>query len=666
MATYTSPLRLTSQGIESFEESPSRLDTAKSLFQRPLRMNARVSSLILLLVGFPITLAAASLQDIRQQGYDVFEATILELQDDMATGRVTAVELVDAYLARIAAYDQRGPMLNAIIRLNPNARAEAALLDQERATHGPRGPLHGIPIILKDNFDTFDMPTTAGSIALAGLVPPDDAFQVRQLRDAGAIILGKANMHELALSIRTNSSLGGQTRNPYDPSRYPGGSSGGTGAAIAASFAAIGWGTDTGGSIRIPSSHNNLFGLRLTKGLSSSDGIIPLGHTQDEGGPMARTATDLAIGLDAIVGHDAADPATLRGRALPSFVEALDSTALQGARLGVLTEAFGDAPEGSEVRTVIRGAIEQMKEAGADVIDSVEIPNLDSLGRGVTRFEFKFDLMDYLAAVPGAPVSSLGDILDRGLHLYEIQSNLRWRDSLGTRDGEEYRAALAKRAEARNAFMAVLEEHQLDALVYPTIRRTPAHIGDPTGGNPNGWISPETGLPALSVPAGLTDDGLPVGMELLGAPFSDARLLALGFAFERATHPRRAPTTVPPLVDGRAPDPIIFGVAATGPGAEAHGELAFDVTTGVLSYDVTVSGVEEEEIHAVAIHLAEDGKDGPVLHRLSGPGTATASGQVTLTPGERDEFMEISLYLVVYAKDHPTGAARGRLALLSR
>ena len=675
MATYISPLHMTSQGIESFEESPSRLDTAKSLFQRLLRMNAQLGSLILLLVGFPITLVAASLQDIRQQEYEVFEATILELQDDMAAGRVTAVELVDAYLARIAAYDQRGPMLNAIIRLNPNARAEAALLDQERATHGPRGLLHGIPIILKDNFDTFDMPTTGGSIALAGLVPPDDAFQVRRLRDAGAIILGKANMHELALGIRTNSSLGGQTRNPYDPSRYPGGSSGGTGAAIAASFAAIGWGTDTGGSIRIPSSHNNLFGLRLTKGLSSSDGIIPLSHTQDEGGPMARTATDLAIGLDAIVGHDTADAATLTGYALPRFVEALDSTALQGARLGVLREAFGSAEEDCDeedseeecmVRRVILGAIEQMKENGADIIDSVEIPNLDSLEQGVTRFEFKFDLMEYLAAVPGAPVTSIRDILDRGLYHAAVQSGLQRRDSLGTRDGEEYRAALADRAEARNAVMAALEEHQLDALVYPTIRSTPARIGDPTGGNHNGWISVVTGLPALSVPAGFTEDGLPVGMELLGAPFSDARLLALGFAFEQATHPRRAPATVPPLVDGRAPDPIIFAVAATGPGAEAHGEFVFDVTTGVLSYDVTVSGVAEEEIHAVAIHLAQDGKDGPVLHRLSGPGTATASGQVTLTPVERDEFMEISLYLVVYAKDHPTGAARGRLVVLSR
>jgi hypothetical protein len=214
--------------------------------------------------------------------------------------------------------------------------------------------------------------------------------------------------------------------------------------------------------------------------------------------------------------------------------------------------------------------------------------------------------------------------------------------------------------------MAALEEHQLDALVYPTIRRTPARIGAPSGDNSNGFISPQTGLPALSVPAGFTDDGLPVGIELLGAPYSDARLLALGFAFEQATHPRRAPATVPPLVDGRAPDPIIFGMAATGPGAEAHCEFVFDVTMGVLSYDVAVSGVADEEIHAVALHLAEDGKDGPVVHRLSGPRTATPSGQVMLTPVERDALMESRLYLVVYTKDHPAGAARGRLVVPSR
>ena len=260
----------------------------------PRRAALSVALSVTLAVGLAFVPGAAhaystvpALLVIQDQSIEVFEASIPDLQEAMADGRVTAVQLVEAYLARISAYDQGGPALNSMIRLNPNARAQAAALDEERALRGTRGPLHGIPIILKDNYDTADLPTSGGSIALAGMIPPDDAFQVRKLREAGAVILGKSNLHELAMGITTISSVGGQTRNPYDPSRNPGGSSGGTGAAIAASFAAIGWGSDTCGSIRIPSSHHNLFGLRPTKGLSSIDGIIPLSHTQDVGGPVS-------------------------------------------------------------------------------------------------------------------------------------------------------------------------------------------------------------------------------------------------------------------------------------------------------------------------------------------------------------------------------------------
>ena len=262
----------------------------------------------------------------------------------MDTGRTTSAELTAAYLARIAAYDQEGPRLNAMIRINPSAIAHAEALDAERASQGRRGPLHGIPIILKDNYDTFDMPTTAGTLALAGMVPPDDASQVRLLREAGVVILGKANMHELASGITTVASLGGQTLNPYNLGRNPGGSSGGTGAAIAASFGAIGGCSDTCGSIRIPSAHNNLVGLRPTKGLSSIDGIIPLSHTQDVGGPLARSVHDLAIALDATIGPDPADLATqiLDGRTLPRFADALSTDALDGARIGILASHFGN------------------------------------------------------------------------------------------------------------------------------------------------------------------------------------------------------------------------------------------------------------------------------------------------------------------------------------
>ncbi|MBI2537795.1 MAG: amidase, partial [Gemmatimonadetes bacterium] len=351
------------------------------------------------------------------QSVEVHEATISDLQATMARGDVTAVQLVDAYLARIRAYDQQGPALNAIIRLNPRARDEAAALDAERRTRGPRGPLHGIPVILKDNFDTADLPTSGGSIALASAVPPADAFVVKRLRAAGAIILGKANLHELAAGITTISSLGGQTRNAYDPRRCPGGSSGGTGVAIAASFAAVGWGTDTCGSIRIPAAYGSLFGLRPTQGLVSRSGIIPLSHTQDIAGPLARTVTDLAIALDATVGPDPADTVTRRlgDRPVPRFVAALSPNALQGARLGVLTNYFADTD--GDVARVIRLNVDAMKARGAQVVD-VTIPDLDSLiaGTRAVDLETKFDLLDYLARNPNAPVRSLSEIVARGLH----------------------------------------------------------------------------------------------------------------------------------------------------------------------------------------------------------------------------------------------------------
>jgi len=251
---------------------------------------------------------------IHTQSFEVAESSIADEQKAMTEGRVSSKDLVQAYLSRIEAFDQRGPRLNALITLNPNAIKEAEALDRERAAKGPRGPLHGIPVIVKDNYSTSDMPTTAGTVALLGFVPASDAFQVRKLREAGAVIIGKSNLHELASGITTVGSAFGQTRNPYDPSRNPGGSSGGTAAAIAASLAAAGMGSDTCGSIRIPSSVNSLVGLRPTKGLSSIAGIVPLSVTQDVGGPLARSVADLAAMLDATIGEDPADPPRISRR----------------------------------------------------------------------------------------------------------------------------------------------------------------------------------------------------------------------------------------------------------------------------------------------------------------------------------------------------------------
>lgn len=602
---------------------------------------------------------------------EVFEATIPALQEAMSRGQVTSVQLVDAYLARIEAYDRRGPELNAIIRINSNARAEAALLDAERARKGVRGPLHGIPIILKDNMDAVGLPTTGGSVALAGLLPPDDAFQVRKLREAGAIILAKSNLHELAAGITTISSLGGQTRNPYDPTRNPGGSSGGTGAAVAASFAALGWGTDTCGSIRIPAALNNLVGLRPTKGLSSIDGVIPLSHTQDVAGPLARTVTDLALALDATIGADPADPATrvLEGRALPRFAAALDTAALRGARIGVLRAHFGDASEEREVGQLIQAALDTMKARGAEIVE-VEIPRLDSLleRSSLINFEFKWDLIDYLAQTPGAPVKSLGEILERGLYHRELEERFRTRNRVQNRDSKEYRDALAQREVVRQAVLRVMDEQRLNAVVYPTIRRLAAVIGEPAPGA-NCQLSATTGMPALSVPVGFAASGLPVGMDLLGRPLEDARLVGLGFAYEQAARPRRPPVRTPPLSDGRGPQPVTFEVLAAGEenaaGGRAPAELRATFTLhpalAGLEYHARVSGVPIEEVHAVTLHHGAPGQAGPVLHRLIGPGATEGSGTIQLTVADWEALRSGKLYVQALTRSDPTGTVRSQL-----
>ncbi len=590
---------------------------------------------------------------------EVAEATISELQQAMDSGRATSVDITRAYLARIEAYDRAGPRLNSVIRLNPAALSEAHRLDEERRARGPRGPLHGIPVLLKDNYDTFDMPTSAGSLALAWVVPPDDAFQVRKLREAGAVILGKTNMHELAYGITTIASLGGQTLNPYDPTRNPGGSSGGTGAAIAASFAAIGWGSDTCGSIRIPSSHNNLVGLRPTKGLSSIDGIIPLAHTQDVGGPLARTVTDLAIALDATVGHDPADPATaaVAGRAPPRFREALSPDALRGARIGMLRGLFGETPEDAAVASVVRAALARMVELGADTV-TVEIPGYDSLvaGTSVIQHEFKWDLQDYLASVPDARFGTLEEMLELGLNHEALVPILRRSTAPEARETQAYRDALAKREPLRAAVVAAMEQAGVAALAYPTIRTPPNTIGDPQRGS-NCQLSAASGLPAISVPAGFTG-GLPVGIELLGRPFADPALVAIAFAFEQGNEHRRTPPTTPPLVGGFAPPSLITAVRATGGTADSPEALArfeYDPVTGTLRWEVRVTGAAAADVHAVVLRAPDEAGGWQVVARLSGPGVMAETGALSLGPDERARLEAGDLRLVLVTSDDPRG-----------
>jgi Asp-tRNA(Asn)/Glu-tRNA(Gln) amidotransferase A subunit family amidase len=595
----------------------------------------------------------------------VYEASIQDLQNAMAQGRTTSVALVNAYLARIAAYDHSGPSLNAILRINPNARATAAALDAERRAGKVRGPLHGIPIILKDNYATTDMPTSAGSIALAGMQTPFDAFQVKKLRDAGAVIIAKSTMHEMASGITTISSITGQTCNPYDPDRNPGGSSGGSGAAVAASFAAIAWGSDTCGSIRIPSAVHNLVGLRPTKGLSSIAGIVPLSHTQDVGGPLARSVRDLAIGLDATIGADPADSATriLDGATLPRFVESLDSTALRGKRLGVLTAHLGNEADDAEGTRVVRAALDKMKARGAEIVD-ITIPTLDSIigGAGVIDFELKPDLLGYLAAVPNAPVKSLGEIIDRGLLHTQLDVALRRREANGNITGDPYRLALARRVTARDLVVAFMDENRLDAIVYPTMRRKAALINEPQRGA-NCQLSAVTGLPALSVPAGFTPDGLPIGVELLGRALSDAKLLAMAYDYEQSVKPRRAPSTTPALVDGRAPLPKTIRATAKSGATSALGQFTFDPTRRTLDYSVAVTGAAPSRIFAMTIDHDSAGKKGAVIRHLSGPGIGSTKGRLTLGDVERRELLAGNLSLVVYTADQPMGTIRAPLTL---
>src|SRR6187402_1284508 len=487
--------------------------------------------------------------------FEVYEQSIVDLQSAMASGRVTSRGLVESYLARINAYDQIGPRLNAIVLVNPRAREDADAMDGERADKKVRGPLHGIPVLIKDNYNTADMPTSGGALGLATLQPRADAFQVKKLRDAGAVILGKTTMHELAAGITTISSLTGQTRNPYDLYRVPGGSSGGTGAAIGASFAAAGMGSDTCGSIRIPAANQNLVGLRGTHGLSSRTGVMPLSSTQDIAGPLARSVTDLAIMLDATVGVDPADSITAQSAThIPtSYRDALKADGLKGARIGVLRALWGDAPEDAEVSGIVRKALDGFKAQGAEVVD-VSVPGLDDLLResSVIGDEFKFDLAAYLAKIPNAPVKSLGEILDRGLNHAELDATFRLRNQPEKRDTEHYRQAMIKRRALRVAVLATLEEMRIDALAYPTLRRKPALIGEAQGGT-NCQLSATTGLPAIAMPAGFSSDGLPIALELLGGAWEEAKLLKYAYASEQATKPRRPPFSTPPLIKGLAP-----------------------------------------------------------------------------------------------------------------
>ena len=490
-------------------------------------------------------------------------ATIEDLNVAFDSGALTSERLVEMYLARIEAYDQQGPALNAILWLNDAALATARALDAERRASGPRSPLHGIPVVLKDNIDTSDMPTTAGSLLLAGSIPPDDAFIVKKLRDAGAIILAKLNMSELASGV-TMSSVGGFIRNPHDLARSPAGSSGGTGAGIAAAFAQLGIGTDTGGSVRGPTTANGIAGLKPTHGLLSRDGIVPLALSFDIAGPMARHVYDVAVMLGAMTGLDPADAATLKseGRFETDYTQFLDEGALRGARIGVGRDFLGSD---AEVDWIIEASLQAMRDAGATVVD-VRFPQwlLEVKGDWYTTIrwrEFRAQIPEYLATIGPEYPKTLQEMIERSLEITSTTPDggtpnpTRWsllmqEEASGTLADHEY---VAMRDHGmpmvRSIVEGLMEAHDLDAIVYPTSSTRPSLVqgGGGGGGASATNIANLTGFPDLIVPAGFTSNRLPVGISFLGRPFSEPRLLALGYAFEQATKVRRDPVTTPPL-----------------------------------------------------------------------------------------------------------------------
>lgn len=519
-------------------------------------------------------------------GFRVEEASIAETLEAIRTHRVTCRQLVERYLARIQAYDQKlqavdslpgqRVRLNSIILINPEALADADRLDQEFARTKKLRPLHGIPVIVKDNYDTAGLQTTGGSLAMKGNIPETDAFMVKRLREAGAIVLAKSNMAEWAFSpYLTESSVAGITRNPYALDRVPAGSSGGTGAAVSASLGLVGLGTDTGNSIRGPSSHNDLVGIRPTIGLTSRDGIIPLNFNNDVGGPMARSVADAAAVLSVVAGYDPADPITKMsvGHTEADYTKFLDKNGLKGARIGVFRRYVEKEGTDPQVKALTDAAVADLRAQGATVLDSFDLPEYDTLTKGLGCGDFQADLNAYMAAHgKNAPYTKLTDIVASGLYLPYVENQLK--GAIAPKevtpapgaDGKPNPTARPQRRGAcadvyhdpakivfRDAMLAAMEKAHLDAIVYPTWSNSPRKVGElksPAGDNSQ-VLSPQTGFPAITVPMGFTrqetDTMLPAGLTFLGRTFSEAILIKLAYAYEQATHHRQPSPIFGPL-----------------------------------------------------------------------------------------------------------------------
>ncbi|TVQ39163.1 MAG: amidase [Geminicoccaceae bacterium] len=486
----------------------------------------------------------------QDHAFTLDEATIASVHAAFAAGVLSAVALVEAYLARIARYD-RPTGLNAITVIAPTALARAAELDAARTSGARLGPLHGVPVIVKDNYDTAGLQTAAGSKALGDHRPRHDASVVRALRRAGAIVLAKSNMAELAFDpFETHSSLAGTTRNAYALDRVPAGSSGGTASAVAANFGLVGLGTDTGNSIRGPAAHLALVGLRPTLGLVSRAGIVPLYAGRDTGGPMTRSVADAARMLDVIAGDDAADPLTRTSIGhIPQggYVECLDAGGLRGTRLGVARQISDTPTADSEVSALFEAALRDLAAAGAVLVDPFVVPDFADLTENLWCNTLQHDLDRYLAA-RHPPYPTLRAIYESGLYASYVKERIEASLAQPPRP-EDHEPPCTdlytdpRRRRLRAAVDAAMDAARVDAIVYPSWSNPPRRIGDLASphGNNSPLLAPHTGQPAITVPMGFTVAGLPGGLQLLGRLFAEPTLLRLGYAYEQATAHRRPP-----------------------------------------------------------------------------------------------------------------------------
>ena len=596
------------------------------------------------------------------ENFTVVEKNVAEIQQALDAGKTTSVQLVKQYLKRIEVYDQQNTTLNALITVNTQALKQAAALDVERTNKGSRGPLHGIPIVLKDNFNTFDLTTSGGSVALAGFIPTTDAFQVDKLRRAGAIIIAKANMDDFAAGSSGYSSLGGQTKNPYSLDTSPGGSSAGTGVAVAANFATAGMGTNTCGSIGVPSSYNNVVGFRPTKGLSSMTGVIPLSPLYDVAGPIGKSAYDIATIMDIVIGYDPKDPATalVETRAHPGFIKQLGRVDLSTLRLGKLVNYFDENPN-SDVNKVIDKALDKISQEGVTIIN-IDTPLIDNAIKEVAKFkiQYKAGMAQYLQLNPNLSMDLLNEIARLGMYPEYLDQHSPYSEFIEYEHDKSQSIVMKKWMALLNQVVEqVMINDDLDALIFPMAKHAPNKLNAPHLGF-NCALSAMSGMPSLTLPAGFTREGLPVDITLLGKTLEDENVVAIGYEIEKKLKSRKLPRSTPKLVDGQIPQQKSMTVRFD---EIVEIELTYDAINSELRYlfNFFSKHLNPQKIYAICLHKKQQG---PIIQCLPNVQSRPLKGVIELSDEHITALSNNELFIRLYSPSSPKGQLHQKVKMM--